>query len=121
MEAHGILKFYHDNHVLYVESFGPFNMEGIIKGKLEYMDNVERISKDKFCVVEIWDEETLTSPDALHVIQELWKTLESYSCCSLAVVIKTVFQKDIVENMLPKIGRVFNNKEEAITWIQNLQ
>lgn len=117
MEVHGRISFYWLENVLYVEASGPFNEEGIINGKAEYLNVILERTCDYFSIIETWDDEALGSPLVMDVIKGFWGVLHEYNCLSIAVVVSNAIQQSVCQKLLPNIGEVFRERQDAKKWV----
>ena len=104
MKAHGILQLTWKQNTLYAEAFGPFNEEGIIEASI-------------FSVIEVWDENSMTSPEALKDVGRLWAVLANYGCESYALIVSNRLQESVAQPYLPEIGKIFNDVDAAELWV----
>ena len=104
MKAHGILQLTWKQNTLYAEAFGPFNEEGIIEASI-------------FSVIEVWDENSMTSPEALKDVGRLWAVLANYGCESYALIVSNRLQESVAQPYLPEIGKIFNDLNTAELWV----
>jgi hypothetical protein len=119
MNPHGEINLFWEDDILYLEAFGPFNEEGVIKAASEYLNTITKRNVTSFSVIEVWDEDSLSSPEGMEYVGKLWAQLVSNNCISLAVVVSNTVQRDISEQLIPSIGKVFNSKVAAKIWVLN--
>jgi hypothetical protein len=117
MNIHGYLEFKWDNSVLYVHAFGPFNEEGVTKASNEYLKLISDRVNSRYSIIEIWDEDSLGSPQVMAKVSEMWELLLKNNCVSIAVIVSNSLQQTLCEKLLPSKGRVFVNIEGAEIWI----
>ncbi len=118
MKGHGEVIFSWNDDVLYVETVGPFNEEGIQNAAKEYMNIINSRKDAPFSVIEIWDTESLASLQAMDKVGELWCNLAQNNCVSLAVVISSRVQSWVSNKLLPEIGKIFTKREDAQKWVE---
>lgn len=118
MKAHGILQLTWRQNTLYAEAFGPFNEEGVIEASKNYLDALGKPPSATFSVIEVWDENSMTSPDALRNVGRLWSVLANYGCCSFALTVSNKLQESVAQPYLPEIGKIFNNLDDAELWLK---
>ncbi len=117
MKKHGEVQLHWDDETLYVETFGPFNEEGVEDAIVKYINELESRKGALFSIIEIWDEQTLGSPNVLNAAKKFWHNLDDeYGCIRLALVVQKNMQDQIAQKMIPKIGKIFLNLEEAEHW-----
>ncbi len=119
MKSHGYVEFSWESNILYVEAFGPFNEEGVMEAASEYLSTILNRTVSDFSVIEIWDEDSLGSPEALAYVEKLWEQLISNGCTSIALVVSNSLQRGVAEKFLPSIGKIFHKKEDAKFWIHH--
>lgn len=117
MNSHGDVNIYWKHHILYMEAFGPFNEEGVVKAANEYLNTILDRNFAKFSVIEIWDEASLSSPEGMENVGKLWGQLEINGCTSFALVVCNSVQAAVAENFIPDIGQIFKNKKDAEKWV----
>ncbi len=117
MEAHGYLKFKWVADILYVYVFGPFNEEGATKAASEYISLLSVKGNSSYSIIEVWDAESLGSPMVMSKISEMWALFSKNNCTFIAIVVSNSLQKSLCEELLPSIGKVFLNIEDAESWI----
>ena len=117
MEAHGTLKFQWIENILYIEPFGPFNEEGVTIEAGKYLEMVLNREFEKFYIIEVWNNESFASPVSFEKVASLWNMLSDNGCTFLAIVASNDLQKIIASEMIPDIGKIFSNKEDAQKWI----
>lgn len=118
MKSHGRVKFHWDDEILYVEAFGPFNEEGIQKAANTYLDIISNRKTPLFSVIEIWDSDSLASPEEAQRVGKLWNSLSENGCRFFALVASTNIQGWLGKGILPDIGKIFTKKEDAEQWIK---
>lgn len=117
MKAHGILQLTWKQNTLYAEAFGPFNEEGIIEASKNYLDALGKPPASIFSVIEVWDENSMTSPEALKNVGRLWAVLANYGCESYALIVSNRLQESVAQPYLPEIGKIFNDLNTAELWV----
>ena len=117
MKAHGILQLTWKRNTLYAEAIGPFNEEGVIEASKGYLDALGNPPTPAFSVIEMWDENSMSSPEAMKNVGRLWSALASIGCSSFALVASNRLQESVAKPYLPAIGKVFNNLEDAELWV----
>jgi len=117
MKAHGSLKLTWKQNTLYAEAFGPFNEEGVKDAAKQYLYELENSPSSKFSVIEIWDEDSLTSPEAMANVGRLWEALANFGCVSFALVTCNRLQESVAKPYLPPIGKIFNDLQGAEHWV----
>lgn len=117
MKIHGKTTFTWKNDVLYMETFGPFNEEGMVHTANEYQKTIVNKKCKSFCIIEIWDSETSTSPEGIQEMGKFWRTLQDSGCIALAVVASNNVQEWAAKSQLPVIGKIFQTQEDAEIWV----
>jgi hypothetical protein len=117
--SHGDIKLFWEGDTLILEAMGPFNEEGVRKAANEYLNVIINRSIADFSIIEMWDENSLSSPEGMKNVAQLWAKLVSYNCTSFALVVCNSVQQGVAEQFIPSIGRIFNSKEEAEFWVLN--
>jgi hypothetical protein len=120
MNIHGYLKFEWIDNTLYVHAFGPFNEEGAVKASVEYLASLEANGRSSYSIIEVWDEESLGSPEVMSKISEMWTFFLKNNCSSIAIVISNSLQRSLCEKLLPNNGKIFQNLEDAENWVDNV-
>lgn len=122
MESHGEIKCSWFNDTLYIEAYGPFNLEGVKLATDEYLYQISQQGRKKYCVIEVWDEESLGGPDVMKEVSNMWRRNIGQNCLAIAIVVSNAIQKSICENLLPiSKGRVFLTQPEAELWIKRIK
>ncbi|WP_100643568.1 hypothetical protein [Alteromonas facilis] len=119
MQSHGHADFLWRGDVLYLHAFGPFNYEGVNEVYQEYMKQIGSRDGRPYRVIEVWDDETLASPEAMKKIAMMWQHLQQNGCLSLAIVVANTMQKNLCEEMLPVMGAIFMSLEDAENWLHS--
>ncbi|MCW8930858.1 MAG: hypothetical protein OQL19_11535 [Gammaproteobacteria bacterium] len=117
MNIHGKVICSWIDDILFVEAIGPFNNEGVINAAKLYLNTIQNRKFSKFFVVEIWDEESLGSPSSYKDVSKMWNALNDNGCIAFALVVSSNIQQLIARQIIPDIGEIFFNKEEAVKWI----
>jgi hypothetical protein len=117
MDEHGKATFRWQNNILYTEAFGPFNEQGVRKAAMQYLYEIENRHLTPYSVIEIWDEYSLACPEGMKKVEQLWALLSYNQCSAFALVAYNATQASIASKLLPPIGKVFQNIEEAEQWI----
>ena len=113
MKGHGEVRFVWRKDVLFVEAFGPFNEVAVVQVAEAYLKQVEGQELESFSVVEVWDKNSLGSPEVMDKVGQFWHYLQGTNCSALCIVVDSGIQKRLCEKLLPSIGRVFLSQEEA--------
>ena len=119
MKIHGYVDFEWSNDVLVVKGYGPFNLEAVEKAERQYTEAINSRKVRCYGVLEIWDEDSLGSPEVMSRISDFWYELSSKKCNKLAILVTNQFQQKICEKLLPKLGRVFLDQSEAESWLSS--
>ena len=117
MKKHGDVNIYWKDNILYLEAFGPFNEEGVIDVANKYLNSIINRDVVKFSVIEIWDEDSLSSPAGMKNVEKLWGQLEANDCTSFALVVCNSVQRAFAEPLIPSIGEIFKSRKEAEQWV----
>lgn len=107
--------------ILYVDTFGPFNENGIKSVAENYREVLNNRGGEPFFIIIKWDSETLASLESLPDIQNIGDNLENCGCIAFALIISKQIQIWISKKILPKIGKIFNNAGEAEQWIMSIK
>lgn len=121
MLAHGSLELSWKKHILYAQAFGPFNEEGILAAGEKYLSALKEKAtlKESFSVIEIWDQHSITAPEAMEGVKQLWGALASLGCQSFALVVCNNLQKSVAQQYLPAAAQVFHDLESAENWVNH--
>lgn len=121
MREHGQVKFSVQENIIVVHAYGPFNEEASNKIAVEYQKVVSEQQGNEFYIIEVWDEHTLGAPEVFETVAQFWANLENLNCKGLALVFSIGVHKMIANNIIPKIGKSFENEEQALEWINSLK
>jgi len=117
MIAHGYATISWKEDILYIYAYGPFNEEGVSIAVDEYLSVVEKRHLKPFDTIEIWDEETLGSPETISKAKVLWGKLIELNCTSISIVVSNNLQSAICKKYLPSIGRIYFSVKDAEEYI----
>ncbi|WP_157673861.1 hypothetical protein [Cognaticolwellia beringensis] len=117
MNRHGKITFTWENDLFISKVEGPFNELGLAYYSSEIKKSV--ISKDfkQWRRIEVWDEESIASPETLNIGKELYDWCKNNGCVLEAIVLSTHLQKHIVKDIFKSKIEIFQNITEAKAWL----
>ncbi|XQW86727.1 hypothetical protein ACOYR1_08390 [Thalassotalea piscium] len=117
MEAHGTITFVWDINLLIVNLKGPFNQEGFERGFSQLKTSVLSREPGTWKRLQILDEETISSPEAIEYAMTSWNWFFDHGCVRFAIVISNSVQAYFLNDIKnPKI-KVFERIEDAKVWL----
>lgn len=120
MQPHGLIHLKWQNDILYIETQGPFNIEGIkIAGK-HLTDVVENRTHASWRRLDIADDNALGDPEVMKVIAHGYLWGIENGCRAMALVYfnslqKVLFEHFIIENTVNI--QAFSNSQDAQEWL----
>ncbi|NMP32003.1 hypothetical protein HII17_10530 [Thalassotalea sp. M1531] len=120
MNVHGELTFEWLNNVLYVRTFGPFNEEGIVKAANAYSNCLSQHAKAHYAIIEIWDNDSLGSPEVMAMVADFWTNHLQDNCTAIAIVVSNSLQLALCQKLLPPSGSSFGNVADAELWVNRM-
>ena len=117
MNAHGDFTLFWDGDLLVVKTFGPFNELGlkIIISKIR--ESILNMGLESWRKMEIWDEETLGSPDVVATSQEVAKWYKDNGCIASAIIVCNSLQEQLVDKITTNNTKSFRDQETAMNWL----
>ncbi len=116
MEAHGYFSFAWSGSILYVRACGPFNDKGISIATKAYLKVIRNNNNSKISIIEILDQDSLSSLNSLEKLGKVWMKLSLNNCISLAFVHVTSIQNSLAIKSIPIFGSIFNTVADAEKW-----
>jgi len=120
MNAHGDLSLLWDGDLLIVKTFGPFNEIGLKILISKIRESILGKGLKSWRKMEIWDEETLGSPDVVSTGEAVAKWYKDNGCYASAIIVCNSLQEQIADNITSNNTKSFRNQEAAMNWL-NLQ
>jgi len=117
MNAHGDISLSWEGDLLIIEVFGPFNEIGLKNIIARIRESILTKGIDAWRKLEIWDEETLGSPDIVSMGEIVAKWYKDNGCYASAVVVCNSLQEQLVNNITSNNTKSFRNKNTAMKWL----
>ncbi|GLX83738.1 hypothetical protein [Thalassotalea eurytherma] len=117
MNAHGDITLFWDGDLLIVKTFGPFNELGlkIIISKIR--ESILNKGLESWRKMEIWDEETLGSPDVVATGEAVAKWYKDNGCIASAIIVCNSLQEQLVDKITSNNTKSFRDQETAMNWL----
>jgi len=117
LNLHGQVTISWEEDLFVVSAYGPFNEEGLIYCANKLMEQVSSRNLANWKKLEIWDDKTLASPDALKVVKPLFDWYKLKGCELDVFVIKNSVQKYILDELDISNLVIFYDEKEARDWL----
>ena len=117
MKPHGNITLYWNDDLLVVKTFGPFNEIGLKIIISEIRDSILNKGLKSWRKLEIWDEETLGSPEVIAKGQSVAKWYKDNGCYASAIVICNCLQEKLAGEITTNNTRPIRNEKEAMKWL----
>lgn len=121
MKAHGDIALEWNGNILIIHAKGPFNLEGILETDKRYKKYVLDAGVSPWLALDIWDDESLASPQGLTSVKDTYQWAADHGCTAAAIVVANGLQYAIVKKMKLSTIEVFHDKELAIAWLHDKQ
>lgn len=117
MNAHGDISLFWDGDLLVVKTFGPFNEIGLKTIISKIRESILNKGIESWRKMEIWDEETLGSPDVVATGQAVAKWYKDNGCIASAVIVCNSLQEELVDKITSNNTKSFRDQEAAMNWL----
>jgi len=117
MDRHGRITFTWEDNLFISKVEGPFNELGLTYYSSEIKQSVISKGFKQWRRIEVWDEESIASPETLDIGKELYDWCKSNGCVLEAIVISNHIQKHIVKDIFKSKIEIFHSITEAKTWL----
>jgi len=117
MNRHGNVTFIWENDLFISTVEGPFNELGLAYHSSEIKKSVISKGFKQWRRIEVWDDESIASPDTLVIGKELYEWCKNHGCILEAVVLSNNIQEHIVKGIFKSNIEVFYSLTEAKQWM----
>lgn len=117
MNRHGKITFTWENDLFISKVEGPFNELGLTYYSSEIKKSVISKGFKQWRRIEVWDKESIASPETLNIGKELYDWCKNNGCVLEAIVLSNHLQKHIVKDIFKSKIQIFQNITEAKTWL----
>ncbi len=117
LNLHGQLSFSWSGDLLTIIVEGPFNEVGLRYWFAEMQKQVETKGLTSWRRFEIWDDESLSSPEGLSVVKQLYEWYEIKGCVLSVFVVKNSMQEYIIRDVSKIKPEIFYDLEHAKKWM----
>ncbi len=117
MDSHGKVSIEWIGDLFISSTNGPFNEAGVKDSIVIIKTSILNKNLKSWRRLEIWDEETLTSPEVFPLMKATTQWYKIHGCYASAVVIKNNLQRYMVENLIKSGTPIFTEIDIAIAWL----
>lgn len=117
MNAHGDITLFWDGDLLVVKTFGPFNELGLKINISKIRESILNKGLKSWRKMEIWDEETLGTPDVVATGPAVAKWYKDNGCIASAIIVCNSLQEHLVDKITTNNTKSFRDKETALNWL----
>ena len=114
---HGDVSFEWKGDLIEINSVGPFNVEGLSYSISVVKNSILGKNLKSWRRLEIWDDETLGSPECFVLAREKAKWFIENGCYASAIVISNSVQRSLLESAATSNVRLFENVAAAKKWL----
>lgn len=118
MQPHGDIQLELQGNILIIIPKGPFNIEGAIIAVAKYKDSIEQKNLTKWYRLDIWDEDSMGTPEALEHSIEVFNWSQRHGCMATAIVVSNTIQSGIARKIIPQPMAVCYDKSVALNWLE---
>jgi len=117
MNLHGEISFVWNGDLIEITSKGPFNELGLIHSISMVKNSVLNKNIKSWRRMEIWDNETLGSPECITLSKEKAKWFIEHGCYASAIVVSNSTQRALLEKAATREIRFFDDVAVARKWL----
>lgn len=117
MDMHGDVSFEWKGDLIEINSVGPFNVEGLSYSISVVKNSILSKNLKNWRRLEIWDDETLGSPECFVLAKEKAKWFIANGCYASAIVISNSVQRSLLESAATSNVRLFESVAAAKKWL----
>jgi len=114
---HGGISFVWDRDLIEITSTGPFNEIGLIHCISMVKNSILNKNIKSWRRMEIWDDETLGSPECIALSKEKAKWFITHGCYATAIVVSNSVQRALLEKEATSNIRFFDDAATAKKWL----
>ncbi|USD64442.1 hypothetical protein [Vibrio sp. SCSIO 43136] len=118
MVLHGSVSAQWHQDLFEVYAYGPFNEAGVLHCAEELQKAVIDNPKESWVRYEEWDDEVSGSQETIDNAAQLWLWYDSMGCKASAILVHSGFQGLIVDKLMTGNTKMFFDKQEALTWLE---
>ena len=117
MNMHGEISFVWNGDLIEITSTGPFNEKGLSHCISTIKHSILNKNIKSWCRMEIWDDETLGSPECIALSKDKAQWCITHGCYATAIVVSNGFQRALLEKeAMSNIG-IFDDAATAKKWL----
>jgi hypothetical protein len=117
MDMHGEVFFEWDGDLIKINSIGPFNVEGLSYSISMVKNSILSKNIKNWRRLEIWDDETLGSPECFVLAKDKAKWFIANGCYASAIVFSNSVQSSLLESAATGNIRFFEDESTAKKWL----
>ena len=117
MVIHGDVSFLWNGDLIEITSTGPFNEFGLSHSISEIKSAILNKKIKSWRRMEIWDDETLGSPECVMLSIEKAKWFIAHGCYASAIVVSNSLQKALIEKVATGNVHFFDEVATARKWL----
>lgn len=114
---HGEVFFEWDGDLIKINSIGPFNVEGLSYSISMVKSSILSKNIKNWRRLEIWDDETLGSPECFVLAKDKAKWFIANGCYASAIVFSNSVQSSLLESAATGNIRFFEDESTAKKWL----
>ena len=117
MNIHGEISFVWNGDLIEITSTGPFNETGLNHCISTVKNSILNKNIKSWRRMEIWDDETLGSPECITLSKEKAKWFIAHGCYATAIVVSNSVQRALLEKAATSKIRFFDDAATAKKWL----
>ncbi len=117
MNMHGEVSFVWNGDLIEITSTGPFNEAGLNHSISTVKNSILNKNIKSWRRMEVWDDETLGSPECITLSKEKAKWFIAQGCYATAIVVSNSIQRNLLENAATSNIRFFDDAATAKKWL----
>lgn len=122
MKLHGKLTFSWNENQMTIDCKGPFNAESLAHYGSQIKHSVlTNVNCKDWQRLEVWDDESLASPEGLEVCESYWDWCNNNGCAFTAIVVSNAIQIHLLKKHISDTLKTFKTINQAQTWLDQKQ
>lgn len=113
MNQHGEIFFSWINNIFTLEIKGGINNEALYHYFPLIQEAVSKRANKNWKRLEIWDDETLGSPETGNLVKSIWEWYDQNGCALAVVVASNSVQEYAIHKMVSKQAKIFFDMAKA--------
>jgi hypothetical protein len=104
MKPHGFVELEWKQKILFIKTYGPFNLEGISAASTEINGLITQQNHNHWLRLDSLDDETLGSPEVMKVIAESYRWSLNHGCNQIVVCCYNQIQMALLNQFISRSG-----------------